>query len=442
MDDTAAHSTLAMGAPVERAPAAVELRGVSKAFGGTSVLEDVCLSAAPGEFLSLLGPSGCGKSTTLRILAGLERPTTGRVLFGGKDVTHATPAVRNVAMVFQSYALYPHMSVRQNIGLPLAMARLSRLERLPGVGALWPGTRRKRTDIATDVDRAARALGLDGLLDRRPSQLSGGQKQRVALARSLVRDPSVFLLDEPLSNLDARLRVSTREEIVDLHRRTGRAFVYVTHDQAEAMAMSDRIAVFSKGRIVQTGTPAEIFAAPETAWVAGFVGEHAINLIQTTAIAHSGALGPPFHGLRLRRRDGGGHGHGGQADGGVLDAGAIVVGLRPDALSPDPIGHLRARVRRVEYLGTNSLVTLAWDGAALRMLVPSEAACPAVGEEVPLAANLEKALLFDTAGQRVEGHLAPSDTASSSTATPSTAKPNTVPSSAVMASGRAASTAP
>ena len=227
----------------------IDLQHVTRHFGPVVALDDISLSIEDGSFTSLLGPSGCGKSTTLRIIAGLEQPTSGRVIFSGRDVTALTAAERNIAMVFQSYALYPHMTVRQNIALPLAMRNMSRLERMPGLDRLLPGARQKMRDHARQVQAIARMLQIESLLDRKPGALSGGQKQRAAAARALVRDPAAFLLDEPLSNLDAALRVQMRGELTDLHRRTGRTFIYVTHDQAEAMSMSDRVAVIMHGRI-------------------------------------------------------------------------------------------------------------------------------------------------------------------------------------------------
>jgi len=210
---------------------------ISKSFGRTRILHDVSLAVQDGEFLSLLGPSGCGKSTLLRIIAGLETRDTGSIAIGGRAVDALRPKARDVAMVFQSYALYPHYTVERNIALPLQMRRLSRWQRLPLVGRLLPGSRSARAEIATEVRGVAKALEIEPMLGRKPGQLSGGQRQRVALGRAMVRRPAVFLMDEPLSNLDAKLRVQMRVEIKELQQRLGATIVYVTHDQSEAMTM-------------------------------------------------------------------------------------------------------------------------------------------------------------------------------------------------------------
>ena len=245
-------------------PGSVRLEGIVKRHGTTTVLHGVDLAIEPGEFFVLLGPSGSGKTTTLRILAGLETVSAGRVLMDGDDVTHQEPGARDVAMVFQSYALYPHMTVAQNIGFPLRMV----------------GT--PLADIERAVAAAAAKVGIGHLLARTPGQLSGGQQQRCALARAIVRAPRLFLLDEPLSNLDAKLRLETRLELHRLQRSLGATTVYVTHDQEEAMTLADRIAVFIEGRIVQVGTPREIYTTPRTVGVAGFIGTPPMNLMPAT----------------------------------------------------------------------------------------------------------------------------------------------------------------
>jgi ABC-type sugar transport system ATPase subunit len=239
----------------------VRLEGVVKKHGATTVLHGVDLTIEPGEFFVLLGPSGSGKTTTLRILAGLEAVSAGRVLMDEQDVTRQEPGQRDVAMVFQSYALYPHMTVAQNIGFPLKMVDTPAGE------------------VARAVKDAAAKVGIDHLLDRTPGQLSGGQQQRCALARAIVRKPRLFLLDEPLSNLDAKLRLETRLELHSLQRALGATTVYVTHDQEEAMTLADRIAVFMDGRIVQVGSPREVYARPQTVDVAGFIGTPPMNLV-------------------------------------------------------------------------------------------------------------------------------------------------------------------
>jgi multiple sugar transport system ATP-binding protein len=248
------------------------LNGVTKRFDGTTVLESIDLTVPSGEFMVLLGPSGCGKSTLLRIIAGLETPTEGSVVIDGTDVTEVPPRERNLAMVFQSYALYPHLTVAKNIAFPLRTAKVPKQES-------------KRT-----VERVAESLGLTELLNRRPGQLSGGQRQRVALARAMVRDPGAFLMDEPLSNLDARLRAVTRTELIELHKRVNKTFLYVTHDQVEAMTMADRIALLNKGRVEQVGTPEELYDTPQSVFVAAFLGAPPMNLMDVDVDVEAGQL--------------------------------------------------------------------------------------------------------------------------------------------------------
>ncbi len=241
--------------------AIVEVRDLSKRFDGVAAVDGIDLASTDGEFLVLLGPSGCGKTTLLRMIGGLEPPTDGDILIGGRVVTDLPPRARQIAMVFQSYALYPHMTVYNNIAFPLKAAKLPKAEQTKRVA--WAGG----------------ILGIDGLLERKPRQLSGGQRQRVALARALVREPTVFLLDEPLSNLDAQRRASARDELQGFQRRVGTSTIYVTHDQVEAMGMGDRIAVMEQGRIRQVGTPHEIYDEPADTFVATFLGSPPMNLI-------------------------------------------------------------------------------------------------------------------------------------------------------------------
>jgi multiple sugar transport system ATP-binding protein len=248
--------------------AEIRLEGVRKTWpGGHEAVRDVDLTIADGELLVLVGPSGCGKSTLLRLVAGLETPSAGTLSIGGREVTHLPPQDRDVAMVFQSYALYPHRSVRDNLAFPLRMRRVA------------PG------EIARRVQEAARVLGIDTLLDRMPRQLSGGQRQRVALGRAMVREPSAFLLDEPLSNLDPALRVRTRAELARLHRRLATTMLYVTHDQEEAMTLGDRIAVMHEGRLQQVASPLDVYRHPATAFVAGFIGSPAMNLLECSVVS-------------------------------------------------------------------------------------------------------------------------------------------------------------
>ena len=247
--------------------ARVALRNLTKGFGAGAkpVLRDLSLEVSDGEFVVLLGPSGCGKTTALRCVAGLESPDSGEILIGDRDVTLLPPAERDVAMVFQNYALYPHLTARQNIAFPLEMRGL------------------RKAEVSRRVQETAARLGLGELLDRRPGQLSGGQRQRVALGRAIVRAPQVFLFDEPLSNLDARLRVETRAELLKLHRALGATMVYVTHDQVEAMSMADRVILLSAGRITQNGTPADLYECPASLFVARFIGTPPMNIL---ALSH------------------------------------------------------------------------------------------------------------------------------------------------------------
>ena len=241
--------------------AGITLKGVTKTYGSQSVLNDINLNIADGEFLTLVGPSGCGKSTTLRIIAGLETQSTGDVFIDGSTVNETRPSKRDLAMVFQSHALYPHMNVRENIGFALKTA---------GV---------EKKIIEKKVDQTARILALEPLLDRLPKQLSGGQRQRVAIGRAIIREPKGFLFDEPLSNLDAALRVNMRLEISRLHKKLGITTIYVTHDQIEAMTLADRIVVLNKGEIVQEGTPQVLYNKPNSLFVAEFIGNPKMNII-------------------------------------------------------------------------------------------------------------------------------------------------------------------
>ncbi|MGL4310366.1 MAG: ABC transporter ATP-binding protein [Paracoccaceae bacterium] len=249
----------------------ITLKQVRKSFGDVHVIPGVDLNIEDGEFVVFVGPSGCGKSTLLRLIAGLEDTTSGTIDIDGKDATALPPAKRGLAMVFQSYALYPHMSVRKNIAFPLKMAGMS------------------EADQAAKVERAAKVLNLSSYLDRRPGQLSGGQRQRVAIGRAIVREPAAFLFDEPLSNLDAALRVGMRQEITELHQSLKTTMIYVTHDQVEAMTMADKIVVLNAGRIEQVGSPLELYNSPKNTFVAGFIGSPKMNLIEGAEAGRHGA---------------------------------------------------------------------------------------------------------------------------------------------------------
>ena len=306
-------------ASVPGAPPALELQGVVKRFGGVVAVDGVDLVVSPGEFFVLLGPSGCGKSTLLRLVAGLERPTAGRIYIHGREVTHLEPRERDVAMVFQSYALYPHLTVRENLAFPL------RVRREP------------REAIATRVEEVARMLQIEELLDRKPRELSGGQRQRVAIGRALVRRPHLFLFDEPLSNLDAQLRTTMRGELARLHRRLGTTVLYVTHDQVEAMTLGTRIALLHRGRLEQVGSPQEVYERPATAFVATFVGSPPMNLVEGET------------------RDGVFQGKGLVWKAGV-PPGATHLGIRPEDLLLEPGGPWTGQVDWVEALGAETLI--------------------------------------------------------------------------------------
>jgi len=351
------------------------------ALGGQPILRDVSLHVARGEFVALLGPSGCGKTTLMRVIAGIQTADSGRVRIGGRDVTAAHPAARNVAMVFQSYALYPHLTVAQNIAVPLTMTRLNGLQRLPVLGGMMPGSRAARSAIQADVARTAGPLGLSHLLDRKPGQLSGGQRQRVALARAVIRAPGAFLMDEPLSNLDAALRVTTRREIVEVHRRVGAATLYVTHDQSEALTMADRIAVMQAGEILQIATPEVIYRDPVDLRVASFIGSPRINLLEAMA-GESGevrAAGQPTP-LHTSAR------------------GPVTLAIRPEDWVVDPHG-LPARVEHAEFLGDHTLVHLRIGETAV--ILRGEAGLRvALGETLHLSFAPERALVFGADGRR------------------------------------------
>ena len=265
--------------------AGITLKGVTKTYGSQSVLNDINLDIADGEFLTLVGPSGCGKSTTLRIIAGLETQSTGDVFIDGSTVNETRPSKRDLAMVFQSYALYPHLTVHQNLITPLKLRDLTALERVPLFGHLMPERSKKMSTISAEVHKVAEILKIEPLLDRKPGQLSGGQRQRVALGRAMVRNPAAFLMDEPLSNLDASLRVHMRAELSELHRELKATFIYVTHDQAEALTMSDRIAVMMDGDLLQLGPPDEVYENPTDIRVAEFIGSPKMNILPASCDA-------------------------------------------------------------------------------------------------------------------------------------------------------------
>ena len=369
--------------------AGINVRDLTKSFGATPVLDGVSLEVKRGEFLTLVGPSGCGKSTLLRIIAGLDDADGGSVAIAGRPVDDLPPKERDVAMVFQSYALYPYMTVAENVAVPLTMRRLNAWQRLPLVGRFWPGAAAARAAIAAEVGVVADGLGLSALLARRPGQLSGGQRQRVALARAMVRSPAAFLMDEPLSNLDAKLRVQARTEIADLHRRLGVTFIYVTHDQVEAMTMSDRVAVMLGGRLLQVAPPQTIYDEPANLEVARFIGTPEINVIP----ARAGTCGAEVLGARWPL---------------VVEAPAgapIHVGIRPEALGSDGRDGpaLAGLVRRLERLGSETLVHLAVEGLERPLVArvePYRASVLTEGSKLTWTAGLDRVLAFDAASGR------------------------------------------
>ncbi|MDQ8732114.1 ABC transporter ATP-binding protein [Bradyrhizobium sp. LHD-71] len=376
--------------------ASVRLREIRKAFRDTQILHGVSLDIADGEFLTLVGPSGCGKSTLLRIIAGLEQHDDGDVLIGERPVDHLPPKARDVAMVFQSYALYPYMTVAENIALPLVMRRMNTWQRLPFIGRILPGTAERRRSIAAETDAVARILGISQLLERRPAQLSGGQRQRVALGRAMVRHPQAFLMDEPLSNLDAKLRVHARAEIADLHRRLGVTFIYVTHDQAEAMTMSDRVAVMMGGRLLQVAPPQEIYDQPATLDVARFVGTPEINVLP----AHVRSDGAVEVGGRVWPVEV-------SAEAGT----EVQVAIRPEALA---LGAAETRERtpplagsvcNIERLGSETLVHVAIDGLGAPLIVrvdPASIGSLSLQQAVVLTTVARAVSVFDAQGRRLE----------------------------------------
>jgi len=354
----------------------VRVESLTKVFpGGVRAIDDLDVEIADGEFFALLGPSGCGKTTLLRTLAGLELPTSGTVAIGGRDVTRLPPGVRDVAMVFQDYALYPHMTVVDNIAYPLKIKRVAKAER-----------RAKAGDVGAH-------LGLESMLARRPAQLSGGQQQRVALARAIAYRPQLFLLDEPLSNLDARLRLEARTFLKRLQNEVQTTTVYVTHDQAEALALADRIAVMDAGRIRQLGTPAEVFNRPANLFVAGFIGSLRMNLL--AAVVTGDGLTVGGHAVPLPD----------SAAGLVAEGEEVILGARPEFadLSRELDGEgVVGTVTILENLGTEYLVTAESDDVSVQVTVV-EGEEPAVGDRVCVRPLPHRALLYRAADGELVG---------------------------------------
>jgi len=354
--------------------AAVTITGVHKWFGSTHVIRGVDIAIADGEFCVLVGPSGCGKSTLLRMIAGLEEIGEGEIVIGSTVVNRVPPKARDIAMVFQNYALYPHMTVRDNMSFALMLAKQS------------------KKDIEASVMRAAGILGLTSYLDRYPRQLSGGQRQRVAMGRAIVRDPQVFLFDEPLSNLDAKLRVQMRTEIKELHQRLRTTSIYVTHDQIEAMTMADRIVVMRDGVVEQSGDPLELYDRPANTFVAGFIGSPAMNMVPGIARANGGAAHVEFGAgvvlpMPLGAR--------------VADGQSVLYGMRPEHCALADREGLPAEVVVVEPTGADTQLFCKFNGQELTSLVRDRVSCRA-GDRVALLPDPARAHLFDAAsGQRL-----------------------------------------
>ena len=356
----------------------LQIKSLHKAFGDTPVLHGVDLDIRDGEFLVFVGPSGCGKSTLLRCIAGLEEITSGELYIGGSKVNEVPPSKRGIAMVFQNYALYPHMTVAENMAFGL---------RLAGV---------PKADREMAVQRAAQILQIENLLDRMPKALSGGQRQRVAIGRAIVRKPGVFLFDEPLSNLDAALRVQMRVELAQLHDELKTTMIYVTHDQTEAMTLADRIVVINRGRIEQIGAPLELYHRPANCFVATFIGSPKMNLLPAELVSATVTA------AKVRLTDGVEVEV--AADATALAPGAKVsVGLRPEHLHPGPLGAahpIPVRVKVAERLGDRTFLHVALEGMRAGLVVAADAGNPlGAGDEAGLAFAPGKAFLFDEKGQ-------------------------------------------
>jgi lactose/L-arabinose transport system ATP-binding protein len=351
----------------------VALRDVRKSYGSLDVIHGIDLTVDEGEFVVFVGPSGCGKSTLLRMIAGLEEVTEGEIDIKGRDVTDLDPSDRGIAMVFQSYALYPHMSVRDNLAFGLRMANTPQAE------------------IDRRVAHAAGILKIEALLDRRPGQLSGGQRQRVAIGRAIVREPDVFLFDEPLSNLDAELRVSMRIEIARLHRQLGNTMIYVTHDQTEAMTLADKIVVLRDGRVEQVGTPRTVYEDPDNVFVAGFIGSPRMNLLHVTKDGEGTIklAGATLSGL--------------PTDAPVAAGDGLIFGIRPEHIeisagSADSFG---ARVDFAEYLGSTQFLYCQLDDGQSLIVERREGDDVENGATIQLAAPVAKRRFFRQSGERI-----------------------------------------
>ncbi len=345
--------------------ARIRLENTSKTFGEHVAIKDIDIDVADGEFFVLLGPTGAGKTTTLRIIAGLEKPTSGRVLIDDSEVNEWGPAERDVALVLQQYSLYPRLTVRENLSFPLK----SRVRNLP------------QAEIDKRLDYAAKTLRIEHLMDRKTDRLSGGEMQRVSIGRAIVREPRVFLMDEPLSALDAKLRETLRSELKDLQRRLGATFIFVTHDQVEAMTMGDRIAVLHQGKIVQVGTPFEVYHNPRDTFVAGFVGSPAINLFRGNVAGGKAVVTPTTFELPLSAARGAGEGN-------------YTFGIRPENVSVAAGAPVEARVHDIENHGIEKILTLRVGEHLVRAAVPARLTV-ALEEAVRFGWDPDKVMLFD-----------------------------------------------
>jgi multiple sugar transport system ATP-binding protein len=370
----------------------ISLKNISKSFGSTQVLNNLNVDINDGEFLTLVGPSGCGKSTLLRIIAGLEQQTSGDVLIDNKNVNRVRASERDLAMVFQSYALYPHLTVRRNLETPLRLRDYNAFERLPLIGNFSPSKKEKTESINQLVNKTSETLKISELLDRKPGQLSGGQRQRVALGRAMVREPVAFLMDEPLSNLDAALRVHMRSELSELHNSLKTTFVYVTHDQAEALTMSSRMAVMIDGNLLQLDTPQEVYDNPSSLSVAQFVGSPKINIFKGTSDS-SGTVS--FLNVNLKRKS-------------SESNTDLHIGIRPEHLeitNESNDNTFSGTVAYRENLGSDIFFHVNIEDGSNKIIVrglPQFTHQISNGSSVNIKRVSDKALLFNQAGMRVQ----------------------------------------
>ena len=370
----------------------ISLKNISKSFGSTQVLNNLNVDINDGEFLTLVGPSGCGKSTLLRIIAGLEQQTSGDVLIDNKNVNRVRASERDLAMVFQSYALYPHLTVRRNLETPLRLRDYNAFERLPLIGNFSPSKKEKTESINQLVNKTSETLKISELLDRKPGQLSGGQRQRVSLGRAMVREPVAFLMDEPLSNLDAALRVHMRSELSELHNSLKTTFVYVTHDQAEALTMSSRMAVMIDGNLLQLDTPQEVYDNPSSLSVAQFVGSPKINIFKGTSDS-SGTVS--FLNVNLKRK--------------ISESNTdLHIGIRPEHLeitNESNENTFSGTVAYRENLGSDIFFHVNIEDGSNKIIVrglPQFTHQISNGSNVNIKRVSDKALLFNQAGMRVQ----------------------------------------